>query len=106
MTKFCFDCGHKLEFKFSPPNFCPQCGTSLKGEISKQPKQAEQKTAQPRRASSDEDGYTDSDYIPAISKLDVDVEMFDSTATQTIGSLFGKQAPARRQRQVRNFDEL
>ena len=32
MTKFCFDCGTKLEYKFNPPNFCPSCGTAISAE--------------------------------------------------------------------------
>ena len=29
MKKFCSECGYKVEYKFSPPKFCPNCGTPM-----------------------------------------------------------------------------
>ena len=106
MTKFCFDCGYKLEYKFSPPNFCPQCGTSLKG--AKREEKPTVKEPAPRAKSMEtEDGYTDASFVPGISKLDIEVETFDATARQTLGSMLGKSAQATsQQRTVRRIEDL
>lgn len=104
MTKFCFDCGTKLEYKFNPPNFCPSCGTAISGG-----KKAKAETVTKNVAAKsveDADGYTDADFIPNISKLEYEIEDFGESIQQTIGSIGGNQAPKRRQRNVKDISNL
>tara|TARA_R110002153_G_scaffold185294_5_gene338439 strand:- start:2427 stop:2741 length:315 start_codon:yes stop_codon:yes gene_type:complete len=104
MTKFCFHCGGKLEYSFSPPNFCSHCGqeTGAKGEKKQKPSLKSVVT----RASEDSEGYTNSEYIPSISKLEYEIEDFGSSTQQTIGSLGGKSVPKRRLNSVKSIDDL
>ena len=46
MTKFCFSCGHKLEYKFNPPNFCPVCGTQINASLNTESSVKTQETRQ------------------------------------------------------------
>lgn len=104
MTKFCFDCGGKLEYSFSPPNFCPHCGkkTGAKGVKKQEPSSRHA----PAKASKDSDGYTNSEYVPDISKLEYELDDFGASVQQTIGSLGGKEAPKRRRSSVKRLDDL
>tara|TARA_R110000772_G_scaffold115621_9_gene220484 strand:+ start:163 stop:477 length:315 start_codon:yes stop_codon:yes gene_type:complete len=104
MTKFCFDCGAKLEYKFNPPNFCPSCGTAISGqkkaEVDNVPKNILNASKE------DADGYTDARFIPKISKLEYEIEDFGSSMQQTIGSIGGHQAAKRRQNNTRDINDL
>lgn len=105
MTKFCFDCGHKLEYKFNPPNFCPNCGAniSVPEGNSKTPKKS---SVEPIKASEDADGYTNSNAIPNISKLEYELEDFGADVQHTIGSIGGQSTPKRRRNNVKRLDNL
>jgi DNA-directed RNA polymerase subunit RPC12/RpoP len=75
MTKFCFNCGHKLEYKFNPPNFCPNCGTNINETSSKKDEDIPAcKTSIPSKASETSDGYTDSAFVPNISSLQYELD--------------------------------
>jgi predicted RNA-binding Zn-ribbon protein involved in translation (DUF1610 family) len=107
MTKFCFNCGHKLEYKFNPPNFCPNCGTNINETSSKKDEDIPAcKTSIPSKASETSDGYTDSVFVPNISSLQYELDDFGASHQQTIGSLGGKQAPKRRQNNTKSIDDL
>lgn len=102
MIKFCFECGKKLEYSFSPPNFCPSCGTAIqKNKVSK-PK----KPSKSFSSSVDEDGYTNSDQIPNISRLEFEIEDYGSNVQHTIGSLGGKSLPKKQKRVIKNITDL
>ena len=104
MTKFCFDCGTKLEYKFTPPNFCPSCGTAISGE--KKAKTETTNKSVVAKSVEDADGYTDANFIPNISKLEYEIEDFGASFQQTIGSIGGNQSPKRRQKTVRDINDL
>lgn len=104
MTKFCFDCGTKLEYKFNPPNFCPSCGTAISGEKKSKTKTTSEEAV--AKSVEDADGYTDANFIPSISKLEYEVENFGGDIQQTIGSIGGKQSPKRRQSSIKNINDL
>jgi hypothetical protein len=104
MTKFCFDCGGKLEYSFSPPNFCPHCGKKTGAKNTQ--KQKPSSSATVSKSSEDSEGYTDADFIPDISKLEYEIEDFGASVQQTIGSLGGKQSPKRRQRNTKDINDL
>ena len=52
------------------------------------------------------DNETDAEYVPDISKLEYEIDTYGSQYNQTIGSLGGKSAPARRKIVKRDIDEL
>jgi DNA-directed RNA polymerase subunit M/transcription elongation factor TFIIS len=104
MTKFCFDCGTKLEYKFNPPNFCPSCGTAISAE--KKTKDNVPTKKKVSKSKEDTDGYTDAGFVPSISKLEYELEDFGSSIQHTIGSIGGKQAPKRRQQITRDINDL
>lgn len=108
MVKFCFECGHKLEYKFNVPNFCPQCGAKIGGgekaaataSVEKPVKNVSKKSVEI------EDGFTNSESIPRISKLEFEIEDFGYNAQQTMGSLAGIQAPKKRIVKRRDISEI
>lgn len=108
MTKFCFNCGHKLEYKFSPPNFCPNCGQSINNESNKtQPKQDVLKASENTSTiSEDSEGYTNANYVPKISKLQYELDDFGASVQHTIGSLGGKSAPKTYKANIKNINDL
>ena len=102
-VKFCTDCGKKLEYKFSPPKFCPECGCSVGI--------ASVNESTPRRTNSKKitcvnEIETDADSVPYINKLEYEIDSFDSDVQQTMGSLAGKSAPLKKKRNVKHFDDL
>ena len=105
MTKFCFSCGDKLEYKFNPPNFCPVCGTQINASLNTESSVKTQETRQ-KKVSIDKEGYTDSKDVPQLTKLEYELEDFGTSAQQTIGSIFGKRAPTVRKTNIKNIDEL
>ena len=105
MTKFCFSCGHKLEYKFNPPNFCPVCGTQINASLNTESSVKTQETRQ-KKVSIDKEGYTDSKDVPQLTKLEYELEHFGTSTQQTIGSIFGKRAPTVRKTNIKNIDEL
>jgi|TARA_R110000824_G_scaffold18018_7_gene72046 hypothetical protein len=61
-TEFCSSCGNKVEYSFSPPNFCGKCGASLNG-------------GKPARAASPViEEVTDQDHVPQLSQLQYDID--------------------------------
>ena len=105
MTKFCFSCGHKLEYKFNPPNFCPVCGTQINASLNTESSVKTQETRQ-KKVSVDKEGYTDCENAPKLTKLEYELEDFGASVQQTLGSIFGKSAPQIRKRNVKNINEL
>ena len=63
-TEFCSSCGNKIEYSFSPPNFCGKCGTSLRGG---QPAQA-------ARPAAPEKPIEEEEAVPHISRLQYDID--------------------------------
>tara|TARA_R110001632_G_scaffold35298_2_gene89124 strand:+ start:1137 stop:1463 length:327 start_codon:yes stop_codon:yes gene_type:complete len=108
MTKFCFDCGNKLEYKFNPPNFCPNCGSNISGLKSEKGGSIPTKETAPASSevSEDSEGYTNANSIPRISKLEYEIEDFGADIQHTIGSIGGKSAPAKRKNNVKSLNDL
>ena len=106
MVKFCFECGHKLEYKFSVPNFCPQCGAKIGGGEKAVATVKEPTKQAVKRSVESEDGFTNSQEVPKISKLEFEIENFGADVQHSIGSLFGKRAPTKRQTNIKNINDL
>jgi hypothetical protein len=101
--KFCTDCGKKVEYKFSPPKFCSDCGTPM-GVVNTNEASAPQKAFKKIETLNDDE--TDAEFVPHISKLEYEIENFGSSVQQTMGSLAGRSAPRRKNRTVRDIDNL
>lgn len=87
---YCSNCGSKITYTVSQPNFCSSCGTSI-GSIIQESKENNQKTNKfsqsrhpslPKRTSpiksgevSLADDETDIDYVPDISKLQYEIDI-------------------------------
>mgnify|MGYP000886201945 FL=1 len=81
---FCTECGNKMGFALSKPNFCSKCGATT-GPISKS------SLSKPKVVTEDllED-ETSIDFVPDINRLQFDVEQFDQNVF-TLGSLAGEE---------------
>jgi len=83
-VKYCIECGNKIEYSYSPPKFCSNCGTQVgvaaKKETFNSP--AKRRISKSREL---EEGFTDSDFVPNIDKLDLDVE-FDNNVISMNGT--------------------
>ena len=93
---FCTQCGHKIEFNHSKPNFCSKCGSSL-DSVSK----AAAPVEPPRRKIKSEnlkDDETSIDELPDLTDLKVEIETSSDANTFTFGSLFGENDKPRRER--------
>jgi len=81
---FCTECGNKMSFALSKPNFCSKCGVTT-GPVSKsslsKPKFVEEELS---------DDETSIDFIPDIDRLEFDVEQYDENIF-TLGSLAGEE---------------
>ena len=106
MVKFCFECGHKLEYKFSAPNFCPQCGAKIGGGEKAAASVREPAKKVVKKSVETEDGFTNSELVPRISKLEYEIEDYGASMQQTMGSLAGRQAPKKRIIQRKNIEDL
>jgi len=102
---FCFNCGNKIQYNLSKPNFCTSCGTSLKtGEssasVAAPTKQIKNNKIQP--LSEDE---TDAEFVPNINRIEVETEQFGGSFT--IGSLAGeKTQPDFKEKTTYDIDEF
>ena len=101
--KFCTDCGKKIEYKFSPPKFCAECGAPM-GIASVNEASSRRRVS--RKIEVLNENETDADSVPHISKLEYEVDDFGASLQQTLGSLFGKSPPKKRERTVRNINDL
>lgn len=95
MKKFCSECGKGVEYKFSPPKFCSDCGAPMGiasvNEAKPLSREVSRRTQQ--RAVANADGYTDSEYVPDISRLEYEVETYGNQ--MTLGQMAGHGTPHR-----------
>lgn len=85
---FCTNCGNKMTYTVSPPNFCGKCGNQLNAS-------ALQKVASRQREEQDfreEDleEFSDSDEIPYLQSLAYDIEEESGNRSYQLGELFGQ----------------
>ena len=60
---YCTSCGHKIEYTYPSPKFCPSCGTSMSGE------------PQSSQASNiEKESIEVQEKIPSISKLEYEID--------------------------------
>jgi len=105
MIKYCSECGTKVEYKFSPPKFCSNCGAPM-GVAQNESKPLNRNVSSQRKSQAISDNETDAESVPYISKLEYEIDDFGASSQQTLGSLHGKTAPKRKTRIVRDIDNL
>ena len=106
MIKYCSECGSKHEYKFSPPKFCPNCGSPLGVASLNESKPLSRNISSAKKSKAIGDDETDAEEVPNISKLEYDIEDYGAGVQQTIGSLGGKSPPKKRGNNVRRIDDL
>lgn len=82
---YCQNCGTKIEYRFSKPNFCTSCGQPLNSEAASRKPQIQEEKVSPQISIDDEDG-TDVFEVPQIKGLDYEIEV--SQSSFTMGDLF------------------
>jgi hypothetical protein len=104
---FCTDCGNKMSYTLSPPNFCGKCGTKLNSFAAANtvPKRGSQR--QEEDEDSDSDEFSNSDEIPSLSSLAYEIEG-DSSGNKSyqLGELFGQPRVFSRKNRPMSLDEL
>ena len=102
---FCTQCGHKIEFNHSQPNFCSKCGSST-GSVSQSSAPIKITSAKTDRENLRDD-ETSIDELPDISELKVDIQTEGDSNTFTFGSLFGeKSEPKRNPRRSKDVNDF
>jgi len=102
---FCFNCGNKIQYNLSKPNFCTSCGTSLKTGESSASVAAPTKQIKNNKIKPLSEDETDAEFVPDIRKLEVETEQFGGSFT--IGSLAGeKTQPDFKEKSTYDIDEF
>ena len=102
---FCFNCGNKIQYNLSKPNFCTSCGTSLKTGESSASVATPTKPSKNTKIQSVSEDETDAECVPNISKIEVETEQYGGSFT--IGSLAGeKTQPEFQGRNTYDIDEF
>lgn len=95
---YCSECGKKHEYNFAKPNFCSGCGNPFgAAKLKKQkPQQEEEEEEYDDEEEEDfeDDGesFTNSNRVPNIRKIQVDVETSAQYNTFDLGSIIGSEA--------------
>ena len=79
-TLYCPECGYKNEYSIHPPKFCGGCGESLSvnsGKVAKPKLRSSTPRIKQEALAEDE---TDSEFIPNLSKLDIDIDYNSASA--------------------------
>ena len=102
---FCTQCGHKIEFNHSKPNFCPKCGTPTNSvSEASAPVKIVRETVDNKNLKDDE---TSVDELPNITELKVDIQAEGDNSTFTFGSLFGENnEPKRTRRRSKDVNDF
>lgn len=101
---FCSNCGNKIQYNLSKPNFCVKCGSGLSSLA------ASNQVLKNRNESEIdvdlEEDETDIDNVPSLRKIAVEIENFSENSSFTLGNLFGTPTQAFKVRRNRSVDEF
>lgn len=96
---FCPECGNKIAFAHSKPNFCTKCGSST-GAIAVSSRKA------PSQDDDLKEDETSIDYLPEMESLAVDIEHYSDNVF-TFGALAGKDSGKKfRNKGSRNLEDF
>lgn len=106
---FCANCGSKIQYAYSKPNFCSKCGDKCGSGSHSSAKTNLSKETSTKNSNVDlDEDETNIDYLPDIGdNLDYDVEQYDNNIF-TIGSLAGEKndRPKSRGRGSKTLDDF
>jgi len=102
---FCIQCGNKMTYTVSPPNFCGKCGTSLNGSVAKKIS-APNKARDDFEEDEDSEEFSNSDELPSISSLAYEIENDSTNRSYQLGELFGQPKTFSRKRSPMSLAEL
>lgn len=111
-SSFCTNCGHKMTYSFSPPNFCGKCGTKLNASVATA--STPLKTL-PKNRKTEEDDWTDDDDneeysnsedLPSISSLAYELENDSTNRQYQLGELFGQARTFNRRNRAVSIDDF
>jgi len=111
-SSFCTNCGHKMTYSFSPPNFCGKCGTKLNASVataSVPPKTLPQKRSVDEDEwidDGDDEEYSNSDDLPSISSLAYELEPDSPNRQYQFGELFGQTRTFSRRNRAVSVDDF
>lgn len=113
---FCSSCGMKHTYQYAVPKFCSGCGSSLGAVMQTAPKKTVAKASKEEDDDVDDDlddeVFSDSDYVPNIRKIQVEVETASNINTFTLGSILNQKSdgtqnePFRRSSRARSVDDF
>lgn len=87
---FCTECGNKIEYTYSKPNFCPKCGNKC-GDVSNSKNNSIRKFQKNDFSEDLAEDETDSDHVPNIDRFAVETESYGNNVF-TFGSLIGEDS--------------
>lgn len=102
---FCTQCGNKMTYTVSPPNFCGKCGTLLNGSVAKKIS-APNKTRDDFEDDEESEEFSNSDELPSISSLAYEIENDSGNRNYQLGELFGQPKIFSRKRSPMSLAEL
>jgi hypothetical protein len=112
-ASFCTNCGHKMTYSFSPPNFCGKCGTKLNASAANASVAPKAVTKKMNNAEEDEwiddDGneeYSNSEDLPSISSLAYELENDSTNRQYQLGELFGQARIINRRNRAVSVDDF
>jgi hypothetical protein len=116
---FCPSCGSKSEYKFSAPNFCSKCGNSYLGNNkslstsnlglshSKKINQDIDEDDDEDFEDTDDETFSNSNRVPKISRLNVDIDLTPSYRSTTFGEILGQgESSSFRQSSRKSLEDL
>lgn len=112
-TSFCTNCGHKMTYNFSPPNFCGQCGTKVGAGFSAQAsapapvkKVRAKQIDEDDQFDDDDEEYSNLDDLPQIQSLAYELENDSGNRQYQLGELFGQRGVSSRRNRSMSVDDF
>lgn len=101
---FCTNCGNKMTYTVSPPNFCGKCGNPLNASASKKvaPRQREEQDFE----GEDSEEFSSSNEVPSLQSLAYDIEEESGNRSYQLGELFGQPKTFSRRNRPMSLDQL
>ena len=99
-----------MTYTFAAPNFCGKCGTKLTASLSASPKEQKKpvrkNTPEEEEWIDDDEEFSSSDEIPALSCLAYDLENDSSNRQYQFGELFGQRGAVNRSHRAVSLDDF
>jgi hypothetical protein len=101
---FCTNCGNKMTYTVSPPNFCGKCGNPLNASASKKVASRQREEQDFEEEGSEE--FSSSNEVPSLQSLAYDIEEESGNRSYQLGELFGQPKTFSRRNRPMSLDQL